>query len=242
MHPKHSVRQEYLLWFLIKDSHYVLFVSINIICIIVTSTKANLYTLNMRKKVDLFILLLVIIVGFFTIKNVHELGDWAHGLTYDAPNEISTLADNATMNDKARKMFYRFSPTLIDQNKLDSTCGANKLGCAEKQSIYILDYTNKEELNQSTVTAAHEMLHIAYSRLSKNEKNNINQQLDEELKRDEANNINQKLDGYPEQDYYDEAHSFVGTELASISSELEEYYKQYFNDRSAIIDAFNKSP
>lgn len=196
----------------------------------------------MRKKADFIILILVIVVGFFAIKNAHAIGDWSHSLTYDPPVEVSKLADSATMSKKSKNMFYRFSPTLMGQTELDATCGTEKLGCTENRSIYILSYTNDKEFSQSTVTAAHEMLHVAYSRLSSKKKSEINKQLDGELLTDEGLYIVDKLKNYDEKDYYDEAHSFVGTEIGNISTELNEYYKQYFENRDELVAAYQNSP
>lgn len=196
----------------------------------------------MRKTVDYIILIAILLVGFFTIKNAHAIGDWSHSLTYDPPAEISKLADSASMSNKGKLLFYRFSPSLLSQTDLDTICGQEKLGCTEKHSIYILNYSDERELDQSTVTAAHEMLHVAYSRLNSSQKSKINKLLDAELEKSTGADIKDKLSGYPAADYYDEAHSFVGTEIATISPELNEHYKKYFDDRDKLIEAYNNSP
>lgn len=196
----------------------------------------------MRKIIDIAILIFVLFFGFFAVKNAHTIGDRLHSLKYTAPAEIVKIADAASMTEKSKLMFYRFSPTLLSQYDLDFKCGVKKLGCTSNHSIYILNYNGDKELNQSSVTAAHEMLHVAYSRLSGSQKNKINKLIDSELEKPEASDIKDKLSGYSADDYYDEAHSFVGTELASISLELDEYYSKFFINRNKIITAFQNSP
>lgn len=196
----------------------------------------------MRKKVDILILILVILVGFVAVKYAHGIGDWVHSLRYKPPADIIKIADNASMTNRSKQMFYRFSPALLQQEELDKVCGVKKLGCTNNHSIYILAFTNDKELNQSSVTAAHEMLHVAYNRLSSSQKTKINKLLQIELQKPEASEILNKLSGYPSADYYDEAHSFIGTELASINPELSEYYSKYFDSRDKVIQAFQKSP
>ncbi|MES2970750.1 MAG: hypothetical protein V4702_00315 [Patescibacteria group bacterium] len=196
----------------------------------------------MRRKIDLFILLLVLMTGFFAVRNARLIGDWWHSQQYSPPQEISKLADDAGMSNKGKQLFFRFSPQLVGQQDLDSYCDIEKLGCAEGRNIYILQYINNEEYNQSTVTAAHEMLHVAFSRLKPAQKEMLQPLLKAELDKPQAANIIKKLKDYPPEDYFNESHSFIGSELGSISPELSNYYKDYFNDRSKSTSAYNASP
>lgn len=198
----------------------------------------------MRKVIDLVVLLIVVVAGVFAVINAQNIGDWAHSLRYDPPTEIVQIADGADMSETGRKLFYRFEPQLLSGNDLKSQCGDHALGCAEGRYIYILDYPNtgSREYYQSIVTAGHEMLHIAYSRLSDAQKQDIHSMLDDQLKSPNLQDVDKKLKSYPASDYYNEAHSFVGTEVLNLNSDLEQYYQTYFNDRKPIIDAFKSSP
>lgn len=196
----------------------------------------------MRRKVDLVILLLVLIAGVFAVKNAQAIGDWAHGLRYEPPTEIARLATDAGMSKEGKALFYRFSPQLVDQQTLDQKCDAEKLGCAEGRSIYILDYTNEEEYNRAVVTAAHEMLHVVYSRLNDAQRQALETQLTNELQAHTPGGIDEKLKTYPAEDYYNEAHSFVGSELEEVSPALERHYARYFTDRAKVTTAYRDSP
>ena len=196
----------------------------------------------MRRKIDVLILVLVLVAGFFAIKNAQTIGDRWHGMRYDPPAEVSTLATNAGMSDRGKQLFYRFSPQLVGQKELDQRCTVEKLGCAEGRTIYILNYLSEGQQNQSAVTAAHEMLHIAYTRLSDQEKSDLEPLLQAEVTSAHGANIAKKLQDYPQEGYYNEAHSYVGSELPDISDKLEQYYKQYFSNRSKSVDAYAESP
>ncbi len=195
----------------------------------------------MRRKIDLVLLILVIIIGFFAIQNAIAIGDWWHRRTYTPSDEIQSLAEAAGLNETGQQLFFRFEPAVIPQEELDQKCTSNKLGCAEGQSIFILSYSNPKEYNQAIVTGAHEMLHVAYSRLSPDEQTEILTLLNAELGKPDSKPILSKLEGYPEIDYYNEAHSFIGTELENISTELENYYERYFSDRGKVMEAYNSS-
>ncbi len=196
----------------------------------------------MRRKIDLLVLLLVLIGGIFAVKNAQAIGDWWHAMRYDPPSEISKLADDAGMSSDGKKLFYRFSPQLVNQATLTEKCTAEKLGCTEGRSIYILQYTGQAEYNRAIVTAVHEMLHVAYSRLSPNEVRTVNSQLDTELHSYGAAEITEALKDYPKEDYYNEAHSFIGSQLDGISPGLEQHYKRYLSDRAMTVQAYRESP
>jgi hypothetical protein len=118
-----------------------------------------------RRKVDLVILLLVLIFGALGLVHAKQVGDWWHARIYHPDAEIVQLAEDAGMNDKGKQLFYRFEPTLVDQDTLNDKCSVEKLGCTEGRHIYILRPTTDAERQRTIVTAAHEMLHVAYSPL-----------------------------------------------------------------------------
>lgn len=195
----------------------------------------------MRRKIDVLILLCVGVAGYFAVTNAVSLGDWWHALVSEPSAEAVKLANSAGMNDTGAKLFYRFEPQVVNQAELDAKCTANKLGCAEGQSIYILNYNNGRQYNQSVVTAAHEMLHVAWSRLSDEEIESITPLIEQELRRPDTKVIKDKLAGYPEADYINEAHSFLGTELDDLSEELQRHYQQYFDNRTVVVQAYKAS-
>jgi len=196
----------------------------------------------MRKKLDLLILLIVLVVGFFAARNAQAIGDWWHQQQYSPPTDIVQLADAAGMSETGRQLFYRFEPQIVSQSELDSLCSVEKLGCIEGRKIYLLQPANQTEANRTTVTAAHEMLHAAYSRLSSSEKQDLEPLLQAEMAKPAAASIAKELQGYDQADYYNEAHSFIGSELPGISAELESHYSRYFDDRAKTTAAYRASP
>jgi hypothetical protein len=125
---------------------------------------------------------------------------------------------------------------------MDTQCDAERLGCTEGNTIYILQFTDEAEYNRAIVTTAHEMLHVAYSRLSDKEVQSMEAQLKAELAGYSAAGIADKLADYAKEDYYNEAHSFIGSELDDISPGFAQHYAQYFADRTKTTAAYHKSP
>lgn len=87
------------------------------------------------------------------------------------------------------------------------------------------------------------MLHVAYSRLSEEELDDVQDLLNEEL--DELGNrkILEQLSKFRSTaDFLNEAHSYVGTEEAQLIPGLERHYELYFEERSKTVEAYRASP
>lgn len=196
----------------------------------------------MRKKIDLLVLLLVLIAGLIAVKNAVAIGDWWHAQRYTPSTEVIELATQAGMSVEGRKLFYRFSPQITDELTITAECGQEKLGCAVGTVIYILAANNEAEQRRNVVTAAHEMLHVAYSRLSNSERDALSSRYSFALGQPGAVTVRKALEGYPAEDYDTEAHSFIGSELYLAGEELEAHYSRYFDERSKSIQAAHYSP
>lgn len=160
--------------------------------------------------------------------------------------EIAKLADQATMTDKGKQIFYSTHPVIdTDRATFETHCQAPvtantvELGCYTSDNrIYILNISDPKLQSQMVVTASHEMLHAAYEELSFSDKDQIDQELELELPQIEDKKLAQELKGYrtTEPGQKDnELHSILGTEYFNIGSDLESYYKQYFNNRQEVV-------
>jgi chromosome segregation ATPase len=89
------------------------------------------------------------------------------------------------------------------------------------------------------VTAAHEMLHVAYARLGDAERQKVDTLLSAEydkLKNDSA--LSDRVAFYDRTEpgeRMNELHSILGTEVGSLDGELENYYQKYFTDRNKVV-------
>ncbi|MDL2363431.1 MAG: hypothetical protein QFB86_03580 [Patescibacteria group bacterium] len=165
---------------------------------------------------------------------------------YTAPEQVAKIASQDSFTDSARRIFYVNHPDINDRASFVKFCpsGAKEqtivLGCyqSDQAGIFLLNVNDPRLDGVKQVTAAHEMLHAAYDRLSSSDKQSVNKQLldyynnsltDERLKT--------TIDAYKKSepgDVVNEMHSIFGTEVAQLPPELEVYYKQYFVNRSAV--------
>jgi hypothetical protein len=187
-------------------------------------------------------------VGFWLKHN--EVLDWVAMRGYEPTADIRQMAEDTTMTAYAERLFYANRPVVEGKASFNKHCTDPSeqvavLGCftGNRLGIYIYDVTDKRLAGIKQVTAAHEMLHQAYQRLSKQEKDRIGGLLQEYYDLKASKQLKDKLAGYKQEDpllLQNEMHSIFGTEAATISAELERYYSQYFGDRQKVISLHHK--
>ncbi len=198
-----------------------------------------------RKRVTGLIILWAIVglvlVGWLKRENIY---DYLRLRNYSAPANIVQLASDTTMNASARKIFYVNHPALESSTTFSGKCGSVGeqtivLGCyiPPQRGIHLYDVTDARLAGIEQVTAAHEMLHAAYDRLSTSDKKQVDQWIQEAYAQVTDQRIRDTIDAYQKDgaDTTNELHSILGTEVHDLPPALENYYKRYFNDRQKIV-------
>jgi hypothetical protein len=196
-------------------------------------------------------LLLLLAFPFVIYFNAQALTDWWQLRNYTPPLAVVSLADQDAMTGYARHVFYVNQPSIeSNATQFRKDCGETEktiiLGCyhSNQDGIFVYNVTDHRLDGVQQVTSAHEMLHAAYDRLSTKDKNYVNGLLNDFFNNDlKDKRIIDTLNVYRQtepNDVVNEMHSIFGTEIASLSPQLEQYYKKYFTDRSLITkDAAN---
>lgn len=163
---------------------------------------------------------------------------------YAPSTEVVHLADATTMTPNARHLFYVYHPALEDKVAFGNHCGNEEqtivLGCyILHKGIYVYNVPDPRLNGVKEVTAAHEMLHAQYDRLSSSDRKKVDALTAEALKSITDERLLQTIENYRKQDpsvVPNELHSILGTEVRTLPPDLETYYKRYFTDRSKIVD------
>lgn len=202
--------------------------------------KRERYKITRRLAVPAVVLVLLgLLVG-----NLQALTDYARLYDYQPPAAVASLADQTTMTDKARKLFYVNHPVIADRSSFNSDCNNQDeqtiiLGCYRSgdRGIFLFDVSDPRLTGVEQVTAAHEMLHAAYARLSLAERQKVDTELQNFYKTVTDQRIKDTMAAYQKtepSDVVNEMHSVFATEMPTLTPELETYYKQYFTDRSKV--------
>ena len=194
----------------------------------------------LRRYLSKAIIIAVVIIG---IRFTQDLQDWGKLLYYQPSPAIARLATTTTMTDTGRKLFYVNQPTIEGHKSSLNLCKSTEhtiiLGCyVPSKGIFLQEVTDPRLQGVMEVTAAHEMLHVAYQRMTLLEQTQINQRLQSALEKLQNPRIIKLVETYRSQDprsVDNELHSILGTEVLNLSPDLEAHYRKYFTDRSAIV-------
>ena len=187
----------------------------------------------------------IIVAVALPLSQKQNISDWNALRQYQPSKQVQALADSTAMTDYGSKLFYVNDPQIIaDKTTFRSKCTQMEesivLGCyISKQGIFLYSVSDIRLNGVVEVTAAHEMLHVAYERLSIAEKNRINNLLDTTFKQVNDQRIIQTVQKYQKSDpsvVNNELHSILATEVENLSPELESYYSKYFTNRSKITN------
>lgn len=196
-------------------------------------------------------LLVISIIGIALILGVRfaapYVRDWLILRNYEPPRVITQLVSDTTMTNRAERIFFINRPQVLEREAFNQKCqGAGEqtiiLGCyhSPQRGIFVFKVDRPELNGIEQVTAAHEMLHAAYDRLSRSERQRVDGLLNDyyvnQLKDERILRTIELYKKTEPNDLTNEMHSIFGTEIASLPTELEAYYSQYFAKRSAVTD------
>jgi hypothetical protein len=166
--------------------------------------------------------------------------------TFHPASAVSALIKSSQLTDEGRFVFLASKPVIEPSATFASSCASNQegsgiLGCylPRDRTIHLFAVTVPRLLGLTDVVAAHEMLHAAWDRLTTAEQRQLVPLLEAEASKLSGNAAFQaRLDYYAKNEPGErdnELHSIIGTEIASISPELETHYAKWFRDRQTLV-------
>jgi hypothetical protein len=179
---------------------------------------------------------------FLSWTNRYNIYDWMVLQNYTPPVAVVDLADKSGFNDYGKRLFYVNKPEISGREAFVEQCKVREqtivLGCYTNPGIFVFDVQDERLKGVEEVTAAHEMLHAAYERLSPSERKRIDALTEEAYSKINDPELAKRIESYKQTEpgeIPNELHSILGTEKRNVGSELEEYYKQYFIDRLVVV-------
>lgn len=185
---------------------------------------------------------LLIVGAVWVVLNRQLVIDQIQLMGYAPTAEVTALADNTQLQQHGRNLFYASDPKVQNGADFNASCSLHEqtivLGCYKSQRIYLYNIQDQRFNGIKEVTAAHEMLHAAYERLSESERRDVDRMLKPVVDGMTDPRILELIDLYEKTEpgeKYNEMHSILGTEYATLTPELEAYYQKYFKDRSVVV-------
>ncbi len=191
------------------------------------------------------LILLLIILGFsvWIVFNRQRVVDMMTVWRFTPSTAIASLATRSGMSETGKFLFYASQPQIDNKEQFNTHCHrmiekTAVLGCYTMRRIYVYDITDPRLDGIKEVTAAHEMLHAAYDRLSDSEQARVDRLIETETAHITDPKLRERLALYEKTEpgeRNNELHSIIATEIRTISPELEKYFSQYFEDRNKIV-------
>jgi flagellar hook-associated protein FlgK len=201
-------------------------------------------------KVSLSVFLILVALVFLGVYKAQAIGDWYRLRNYQAPAQVSKLASEDKLTPYASHILYVTHPKLEDNPQFSKECPQSEqsivLGCyiggiayfGSSSNLFVKTVSDPRLNGVEEVTLAHEMLHAAYDRMGKDEKDKVNAMLMDYYQHGLTDpRIIETMNSYKKSepnDLVNEMHSIFGTEIADLPTPLDNYYKKYFSDRASV--------
>lgn len=198
-----------------------------------------------RLVLSLFVLLLAAAIFLYRQQIIDQFTVWQ----FKPSPAVVSIATRAELSDTGKFYFYASRPAVQDRADFNTSCTTMRgetivvLGCYVMQRVYLFNVTDEKLDGIREVTAAHEMLHAAYERLSASEKSRVDALLvieSQKITDPEFVTLMQAYDKSEPGERNNELHSIIGTQVGSLSPELESYYAKYFKNRATLVGLYAK--
>jgi uncharacterized protein YukE len=188
------------------------------------------------------------VIGILIVINSQSIIDRYRAWRFTPNAEISEIASTLQLTTSGRRLFYASNPTVQQRDDFRTSCIDSEqtivLGCyVHNKEIYILDVTETKLQGIEEVTAAHELLHAVYARMSSGERENIDSMVMEYYRTSTDPRLSKTVAAYQAKDgsvIPNELHSILGSEYADLPSALESHYSKYFSNRLSIVRMSHK--
>ena len=204
---------------------------------------------KISKIIGLLTAFLLFGASLWTVFNWQLVVDYASVYDFTPDQEIKALVTDSGMSEKGEFHFYSSYPRITDAEEFNSVCQRQEqsspiLGCyvSGTNRIFIYNVDNQDLKGIKEVTAAHEMLHVAYSRLPQRERDWLEPRLEAAYSRLANDKLRTRMDYYAKAEpgeKLNELHSILPTEYADLGQELNDYYAKYFDNRQAAIKLYS---
>ncbi|MGD8194201.1 hypothetical protein ACEXQB_006855 [Herbiconiux sp. P18] len=180
------------------------------------------------------------------------------GAALDAPYQpslaVSAIATGLQLTDAGQQIFYAARPEVLDATPFLAVCGdpdapadgsEDPIGCysSPPERIAIFHPEDARLDSQMTTTAAHELLHAVWARLTDDEQATLRPLLEAQYSRIPADDpVQEQITGSVGDDRFNRAtelFAYLGSQntgAGPLDPELEAFYARYFTARQTVAD------
>ena len=185
--------------------------------------------------------------GLLAYVHRSEISDHFTASSFEASARVEQVRGEIELTASGDRIFMASQPTIGGRDEFNKWCAGvdhaeegHVLGCFADKRIRLFEVTDQRLTGVVETTAAHELLHAAWIRMSQDERSELSKVLiaeyDALVETDEE--FKQRMSVYESLSssaFANELHSVFGTEVAHLSPALEEHYSSWFTDRQVIV-------
>jgi len=184
----------------------------------------------------------IAVLGLSLLVDQQVVWDLWNGLGYRPDETMKGIEADLELTGTGRRVFAAAQPVVEGATAFNGHCGEHSdevsvLGCYTDGRIYIYQITDEQLELANQVTAAHELLHAVWERMSESEREEVTTWL-EEVKSENAEWFKTELETYGTEDEIEEIYTRAGTKLAELPEGLERHYAKYFKNRARIVEMY----
>lgn len=173
---------------------------------------------------------------------IDQINVWS----FHPSSDIEQIENKSGIGGKGTFYLYASRPEVDNSDEFNLHCERREaksaiLGCYNNKNIYVYSVKNPKLYGIEEVSAAHEMLHAAWDRMSDSERASVGVLLEAQYATMTDKSLKERMDYYERTEpgeKLNELHSIIGSEVAQVSPKLESYYAQYFTDRSKVTSLY----
>jgi hypothetical protein len=188
----------------------------------------------------------VLLVGFLLVFVVDYgyIADRFKAIGFEPSDEMRGLMEEIEVTQRADVILGATRPALLAEDEFNDVCQSHNvevavLGCYADGQIYIYNVESAELAGIRQATLAHELLHAVWARMSGRQRQDLEAEL-QVVYEQRGESWVERLEKYPEESFFDELHSIVGTEVNvdELGGGLREHYEQFFEAPLRIVGFF----
>lgn len=185
-------------------------------------------------------LLVVVIVLVLQRDRVY---DYYRGITYKPSAEMVKIRDSLDLTSEGEFIFNASQPALSERDEFNQNCRPTDaetaiLGCYVMENIYVYNIEDEQLKGIKELTAAHELLHAVYARMSDEKKNNLESVL-RQVYKDNKEILEDDLKIYSSSERSEELYVRAGTEVKTLPDVLEKHYAKYFTNQDKVVSYYD---
>lgn len=196
---------------------------------------------NRKRKNPAFVIVAVIILCV-AIYQVFGVSDYIKAANFIPSAEVSSVIGELPLTGKGERILRAVAPELDGRDKFNENCESHNadiyvLGCFDSVSdrLYLYSVETKDLPGIVESTTAHELLHAVWKRTPIIEKFSLESAMQEVYDSlDENSDLKTSMNLYNKDEFYNELHSRLGTEIKDLPDVLEKHYAEYFNQDEVV--------